>query len=92
MEGSKLDPVEEADAIASQEASGASPEKAGFAVALRREVRSHPFGYGVMAVGIVLGPVILRMIFPEITVLQAIVGGLAFGVYAALSAVPQKFM
>lgn len=45
-----------------------------------------------MAVGLVLGPVLIRMIFPDVTLLQPIVVGLAFGVYAALSAVPQKFM
>jgi len=60
--------------------------------ALRHEVRTHPFGYGVLAVALVAGPILLRMIFPEVTVLQSIVGGLAFGVYLALCAVPQKFM
>jgi hypothetical protein len=59
---------------------------------LIREVRSHPFGYGVMGVGLVTGPFLIMMIFPQVTPLQAIVGGLAFGVYAALCAVPQKFM
>lgn len=56
------------------------------------EIRSRPFGYSVLAVGLVLGPVLLKMIFPDITTLQAVTGGLAFGVYATLSAVPQKFM
>lgn len=60
--------------------------------ALVNEVRNRPFAYGVMAVGLVLGPVLIKMIFPEVTTLQAVIGGLAFGVYAALSAVPQKFM
>ncbi len=59
---------------------------------LEAEVRSHPFGYGVLAVGLVMGPILLKMIFPEITTLQAVVGGLAFGVYITLSAVPQKFV
>lgn len=56
------------------------------------EVRSHPFGYGVLAVAMVMGPVLITMIFPQVTVVQAVVGGLAFGVYLALCAVPQKFM
>lgn len=56
------------------------------------EIRGRPFAYSVMAVGLVLGPVLIRMIFPEVSVLQTIVGGIAFGVYTALSAVPQKFM
>lgn len=59
---------------------------------LIREVASHPFGYSVLAVALVTGPILLRMIFPEITLVQAIVGGIAFGVYLALCAVPQKFM
>jgi len=56
------------------------------------EVRSHPFGYGVLAVALLLGPFLITMIFPEVSPLQAVVGGVAFGVYAALCAVPQKFM
>jgi hypothetical protein len=56
------------------------------------EVRSHPFGYGVLAAAGVAGPVLISMIFPEVTTLQAIVGGLAFGVCVALCAVPQKFL
>jgi hypothetical protein len=59
---------------------------------LSREVRSHPFGYGVLAVALVTGPILITMIFPEVTPLQAAVGGMAFGVYLALCAVPQKFM
>ena len=66
--------------------------KASWKTAVVAEVRGRPFAYSVMAVGLVLGPVLIRMIFPEVSVLQAIVGGIAFGVYAALSAVPQKFM
>jgi len=60
--------------------------------ALVHEVRTHPFGYGVLAVALVAGPLLLRMIFPEVTIFQSIVGGLAFGIYLALCAVPQKFM
>lgn len=59
---------------------------------LATEVKTHPFGYGVLAVGLVMGPILLKMIFPEVSTLQAVVGGLAFGVYITLSAVPQKFM
>ncbi len=66
--------------------------KVALRAALIAEVKGRPFAYSVMAVGLVLGPVLIRMIFPDVTLLQSIVGGLAFGVYAALSAVPQKFM
>ena len=60
--------------------------------ALEREVRTHPFGYGVLGVALVAGPFLITMIFPEVTLIQSIVGGIAFGVYLALCAVPQKFM
>lgn len=59
---------------------------------LAREVRTHPFGYAVLAVGIFLGPVLAVMIFPDAPPAAAAAGGLAFGVYAALSSVPQKFL
>jgi hypothetical protein len=59
---------------------------------LDREVRTHPFGYAVLAVALVVGPILITMIFPQVSVLQAVVGGVAFGVYLALCAVPQKFM
>jgi hypothetical protein len=68
------------------------PVRKNWGQALIREVRGHPFGYGVLAVAVVVGPILISMIFPEVTMLQAIVGGLAFGVYVALCAVPQKFM
>lgn len=57
-----------------------------------REVKSRPFGYAVLAVSLLAGPVLAVMIFPEAPPAVAAVGGLAFGVYAALCAVPQKFM
>lgn len=60
--------------------------------ALVREIKSHPFGYGVLAAFVVIGPVLIMMIFPEAPPAVAVVGGLAFGIYAALCAVPQKFM
>lgn len=60
--------------------------------AVVHEVKSHPFGYGVLAAFIVIGPALIMMIFPEAPPAVVVVGGLAFGVYAALCAVPQKFM
>lgn len=56
------------------------------------EVRTHPFGYAVLAVFLVGGPFLSVLIFPEAPPVVAAVGGLAFGAYAALCAVPQKFM
>jgi hypothetical protein len=56
------------------------------------ELRTHPFGYVVLAVGLVAGPILAVMIFPEAPPAAAAMGGLAFGVWAALSTVPQKFL
>lgn len=98
MEGLQVDRGEAAEEPKGSGASGSSREVGGASTrrswteALRREIRTHAFGYGVLAVALVAGPILLRMIFPEVTVIQSIVGGLAFGVYLALCAVPQKFM
>ena len=45
-----------------------------------------------LAIFLVAGPIAAPFLFPQAPPAAAIVGGLAFGVYAALSAVPQKFM
>ena len=60
--------------------------------AIVNEVKEHPFGYGVLAAFVFVGPVLAGMIFPEAPPAVLVVGGLVFGVYAALCAVPQKFM
>lgn len=59
---------------------------------LVHEIKEHPFGYGVLAAFLIGGPVIAVTIFPEAPPAVIIVGGLVFGIYAALCAVPQKFM
>lgn len=56
------------------------------------EIKTHPFGYVVLAIFVVAGPIAAPFLFPQAPPAAAILGGLAFGVYAALSAVPQKFM
>ena len=56
------------------------------------EVRSRPFGYIVLAIFIVAGPICAPFLFPQAPPAVAIVGGLVFGLYAALCAVPQKFL
>lgn len=60
--------------------------------ALVREVRTHPFGYTVLALFVVAGPMVAPFLFPQASPGVAVVGGLAFGLYAALCAVPQKFL
>jgi uncharacterized membrane protein YraQ (UPF0718 family) len=61
------------------------------AAAIVRELRDHSFAYGVVAAFLVAGPVAVTMIFPEASPWLGLVGGLVFGVYAALCAVPDKF-
>lgn len=58
---------------------------------LRAELLRHKIAYGVVAAFLVIGPVLVSLIFPEAPPLLGVVGGLAFGVYAALSAVPDRF-
>lgn len=60
--------------------------------AVRTEIRSRPMAYGVLAAFVIAGPVVTRLLFPEAPLGVGIVGGLAFGAYAALCAVPQKFL
>ena len=78
--------------IEAKRAEAARRPETSWRASLAREIRTHKFGYSVLGVALVAGPFLLRMIFPSITVVQAIVGGIAFGVYLALCAVPQKFM
>jgi hypothetical protein len=58
---------------------------------LRAEVRRHALAYGILLAFLVIGPVLVHLIFPDVSPLLGVVGGLAFGVYAALSAVPDRF-
>ncbi len=60
--------------------------------ALARELRAHPFGYVVLLLFVLAGPIGAAFLFPQAPIGVAIFGGLAFGIYAALCAVPQKFM
>ena len=60
--------------------------------ALVHEVRTHAFGYSVLGVFVVASPFAVAFLFPQAPPAVALVGGLAFAVYAALCAVPQKFL
>jgi len=68
------------------------PAKRSLRGALVHEVRTHPFGYSVLAVFVLLSPFAISFLFPQAPPAVAAVGGLAFAVYAALCAVPQKFL
>ena len=56
------------------------------------EIKSRPFGYTVLALFVLAGPFAAPYLFPQAPPAVAVVGGLAFGLYAALCAVPQKFL
>jgi hypothetical protein len=58
---------------------------------LGAELRRHAIGYGVLLAFVLLGPVLVYLIFPDASPLLGVVGGLAFGIYAAISAVPDRF-
>lgn len=75
-----------------QAAEGSSAARPGLGQRIWAEVKSRPFGYTVLALFVVAGPVAAPFLFPQAPPAAAIVGGLAFGIYAALSAVPQKFL
>jgi len=49
-------------------------------------------GYGVLLVFVVAGPLVTSWLFPEAPLGVGILGGAAFGAYAALCAVPGKFI
>lgn len=59
---------------------------------LGAEVRQHPIAYTVLAFFILAGPVAATLLFPEAPHAATIIGGLVFGGYAALCAVPGKFL
>lgn len=60
--------------------------------ALVREVRDHPFAYAVLGAFLPLGPLCAYWLFPEAPLGAVVIGGLAFSGYAALCAVPGKFL
>jgi len=60
--------------------------------AIVREVRSRPFAYVVFGSFVVAGPFVVGWMFPEASLAVGVIGGICFGGYAALCAVPQKFL
>jgi hypothetical protein len=48
--------------------------------------------YIVLAIFLVAGPLATHFLFPETPAGVGLIGGLAFGAYAALCAVPGKFL
>ena len=64
---------------------------AGLAVRLLNEVRERPQGYAVLALFMVAGPFVAGALFPDASAGVTLIGGLAFGAYATLCAIPEKF-
>ena len=67
------------------------PEVVSLSPRLIRELKADPVGYAVLGCFLVLGPLLVLLLSPQTPSAAATVGGLAFGLYAAMSAVPQKF-
>ena len=64
----------------------------GWLSALRFELRTHAFGYSVLGAFVLVGPIATHFMFPDAPAGAGVVGGFAFGIYAALCAVPGKFL
>lgn len=78
----------------SGEAEGAPlrPPRPHMRARLWAELRSRPMAYIVLAIFLVAGPLATHFLFPETPAGVGLIGGLAFGAYAALCAVPGKFL
>ena len=86
------DPGAGLDSTPEEVSGNASGDDPGWRTRMLRELRSRPFGYTVLALFLVAGPVVSTLLFPQAPIAVTIVGGLVFGLYAALCAVPQKFI
>ncbi len=56
------------------------------------EIRHRPYAYAVLLGFTIAGGVVTRLLFPDVSPWAGAVGGLALGFYAALTAVPNKFL
>lgn len=68
------------------------PEPPSRAARVWAELRRHPYAYLVTVAFAVAGAVAAPMLFHGATPAMGAVGGMALGVYAALCAVPNKFL
>jgi len=81
------------DAAASeQEAAEASRARRSWPAAIAEELREHPMAYLVMLAFMIAGPVVTHVLFPGAPRGVGLIGGIAFGVYAALCAMPQRYL
>lgn len=57
-----------------------------------REVRDHPMAYFVLLLFVIAGPIVTAILFPDAPRGVGVFGGMAFGIYACLCAMPQRFL
>lgn len=69
-----------------------SPPRPGLWARVQAELRRHWVAYAVVAAFLVIGPVLVHLIFPGVSPLLGVIGGIPFGIYAALCAVPDRFL
>jgi len=60
--------------------------------AVAAELREHPMAYAVLALFVVAGPVVTYVLFPDAPRGVGLFGGIALGAYAALCAMPGRFL
>jgi hypothetical protein len=60
--------------------------------AAREEIAAHPMAYFVLLLFVIAGPVVTAYLFPQAPRGAGLLGGVAFGVYAALCAMPGRFL
>lgn len=79
--------------MASEDGRTEAPQQApaGWTARIAHELRTHVVAYSVLAVFVASGPLVVTWLFPGVTPWVGVVGGLAFGIYAALCAVPDRF-
>jgi hypothetical protein len=88
--------MEEAESNASESAQDLAPQheptqKMGWRHSAAEEVRTHPLGYAVLGIFMLGGPVLISAVFPEAPLKVLLGGGVIFGAFAALMAVPDQF-
>jgi len=69
-----------------------APEILSWKLRLRRELVEHRTAYIVLVLSIIVGSYIFPIIFPGATPLKGALGGFLLGIWAALSAVANKFI
>jgi len=72
------------------EASPASERPRGWRAAVAHEIRTHRITYVAIAAFCVIGPVLVKMIFPEASTGLVVFGGVILGIHFAFCALADK--